>query len=144
MINLELWSAALSKEYINLTSKSHFVRICNTWNIIRFYFLRLVLYSFEYIDTLTSLINGHSLIVALIKSPWWKMLCYLCLFNKINCQIALCNSLLWVNEIIVYHLPIVDMNDAKLTNFYRALFFINARLLFSRNELHPTHWFSCM
>ena len=23
---------------------------------------------------------GHSLIVALIKSPWWKMLCYLCLY----------------------------------------------------------------
>ena len=46
-------------------------------------------------------------IVALIKSPWWKMLCYLCLYNKKNRQIALFNSLLWVNEIIRYHLSIV-------------------------------------
>ena len=32
--------------------------------------------------------------------------------TKKNRQIALCHSLLWVNEIIRYHLPIVDMNDA--------------------------------
>ena len=32
-------------------------------------------------------LSGHSLIVALIKSPWWKRLCYLCLYkNKLsNC-----------------------------------------------------------
>ena len=50
----------------------------------------------------------YSLIVVLIKLPWWKMLCHLCLYNKKMCQIALCNSLLWVNKIKKYHLHIVD------------------------------------
>ena len=46
----------------------------------------------------TALLKIHSLIVALIKLPWWKRLCYLCLHNKKNCQIASCQ--LWVKEII--------------------------------------------
>ena len=29
----------------------------------------------------------HSLIVALIKLPWWKMLCYLCLHSKKNVKL---------------------------------------------------------
>ena len=42
-------------------------------------------------------IKQHSLIVALIKLPWWKTLCYLCLYNKKKtCQNATCISLLWV------------------------------------------------
>ena len=51
----------------------------------------------------------HSLIAALIKSPWWKMLSFLCLYKIKTCQIAVCNNLLWWNEIIVYHFTIVDL-----------------------------------
>ena len=39
--------------------------------------------------------NSHSLIVTLMKSPWWKRLSYLCLSNKFFCQMALCSGLLW-------------------------------------------------
>ena len=48
----------------------------------------------------------HSL-VTMVKNALLPM----SLLQK-NRQIALCNSLLWVNEIIRCHLPIVDMNDA--------------------------------
>jgi hypothetical protein len=43
-------------------------------------------------------LKDHSLIVALIKLPWWNILCYLFLYNKKNRQIAFCKNLLWVSE----------------------------------------------
>ena len=54
--------------------------------------------------------NGHSLIAALIKSPWWKILSFLCLYKIKTCQIAVCNNLLLWNEIIVYHFTMVDLS----------------------------------
>ena len=57
-----------------------------------------------------SFMKTHSLIAALIKSPWWKMLSFLCLYKIKTCQIAVCNNLLWWNEIIVYHFTIVDLS----------------------------------
>ena len=50
------------------------------------------------------LVNYHCLIAALIKSLWWNMLSYLCLYMIKTCQIAVCNNLLWWNEpLIAFH-----------------------------------------
>ena len=61
----------------------------------------------------------HSLIAALIKSPWWKMLSFLCLYNiKKTCQIAVCNNLLWWNDTLWFHFTIVDITYCNLTSFF--------------------------
>ena len=54
--------------------------------------------------------NIHSLIVTLIK-------CFaIYVFLTKKCKITLCNSLLWVNEIIVYQLPMVDLSTMGKLN----------------------------
>ena len=91
----------------------------------------------------------HSLIVAFIKSPWWKMLCYLCLYNNKNRQIALCNSLLWVNDNLGFHFSIVDYCTLmQFDNLFcnkditSKAFFTMATLLMPLLENGVSLWFS--
>ena len=92
------------------------------------------------------LINVHSLMVTYIKSPWWKMICYLCLYNRKNRKLHyVIVYVLWINKIIRYHLPIdrstvmgkwshkVSFSPSRhewcnLTNFYHPFFFINVTI----------------
>ena len=55
--------------------------------------------------------------------------------RKKTCQIAVCNNLLWWNEIIVYHFTIVDLSDAIWQIFVTHFF-----LLMSLLENATSQW----
>jgi len=79
--------------------------------------------------------NTHSLIAALIKSPWWKILSFFCLYKIKTCEIAVCNKLLLWNEIIVYHFTIVhrfvyygEMKSSQTLNHnHTSSFFLSTK-----------------